>query len=252
MTRLLSCAGAVTLAFATQASFAADMRAPVAKAPAAVVAAPFSWTGSYLGLHLGADSGRATSSSADSGFDGEPDTHTARDNSVFGGVQAGYNWQSGNYVAGVEAEIGHFGAKGSVIEATDHYVDFRYGWYGTLTARFGYAWDRSLLYLKAGGAIANIRNTAADIDNGEFDPSAFTRIEGTRGGWSAGAGWEQAFAPNWSMKLEYLYLDLGKRTSSDISGATYTHRNHVHSVKFGLNYRFATDKYPVAPGVTKN
>jgi outer membrane immunogenic protein len=72
-------------------------------------------------------------------------------------------------------------------------------WLGTLRARFGYAWDRVLVYGTAGGAGANIETalTGLPYQNGaEF-------------GWTLGAGLEWAFADNWTAKVGYLFVDLG-------------------------------------------
>jgi outer membrane immunogenic protein len=252
MTRLLSCAGALALFFAAQASFAADMPARVAKAPAAVVAPPFSWTGPYWGLHCGAAWGRSRTSTAD-GFDNaDPTVVKMDDTGWLCGAQGGYNWHAGSWLYGVESDIGYLALEDRLLNQGDgdDLASFKFkSWYGTLTGRIGPTWDRSALYLKGGAAVARIRHEAGDA-NGN-DTGDFTSVSKTKWGWALGAGYEQALSPDWSWKLEYLYMDFGKITSGNQDGNTFEHRNRVHTVKLGVNYHFATGKYPVAPVVTK-
>ena len=256
MKKFLYCAGALALICTPQTSFSADMRAPVAKAPAAVVAPPFNWTGPYAGLHCGYARGRTTSSSDNSGFDPPTTTLaiTIQDDGWLCGAQAGYNWQTGSWLLGVESDLGYLGvSKRAVTQGipsdADDLVAVKYGWYGTLAGRIGPVWDRSALYLKGGAAVAHIRNTAGD-GNGN-DTGDFSTVSKTKWGWALGGGYEQIVSPQWSWKIEYLYFDFGKILSGNDDADTFEHRNKVHTVKLGLNYRFATGKYPVAPVVTK-
>ena len=252
MTRLFSCAGALMLAVVAQTSFAADMRAPVAKAPAAAVAPSFSWTGPYWGAHCGWAWGRSSTSSSDGGFDNTPPqiTLSPDDSGWTCGGQAGYNWHAGGWVYALEGDLGYLRLRGEefvVLPGDTIFATSKFGWYGTLTGRIGPAWDRSLLYLKGGAAVARIRNTAGDLG----DALDLTDSNKTTWGWAVGVGYEQAFQPNWTWKIEYLYMDFGKTTSGNQDGDTYEHRNKVHTVKLGLNYRFATGTYLAAPVVTK-
>lgn len=215
---------------------AADMpvRPPVAPVVKGPMVPPFTWDGAYVGVHAGYARARVAT---DGDFDGERTTHHSRDSFAFGGAQIGYNKQSGSFVLGAEADIGYLGGRSSLLVG-DHFTDFRMGWYGTLTGRLGFAWDRSLFYVKGGFAVADIRNTGADIDGGAFDPNNFSVLSGSRGGRVLGAGWEWAFAPSWSVKLEYLHFDLGNRSGADADGDTYSFRNRVQTFKIGLNYLF--------------
>jgi outer membrane immunogenic protein len=87
--------------------------------------------------------------------------------------------------------------------------------------------------------VAKVTNTAADLDgNGSIDPLDFTQSDKTRWGWTVGSGFEFAIAPQWSVKSEYMYMDFGKRTSTNLDGDTFEHRNRVHTAKVGLNYRW--------------
>jgi outer membrane immunogenic protein len=74
-------------------------------------------------------------------------------------------------------------------------------------------------------------------------PAAATlRLHETRTGWTVGGGTELAFAPGWSAKLEYLYLDFGSRSTAIafvplpmiVDNAHFT----MNVVRAGINYRF--------------
>ena len=228
------------LAFASSAS-AADLR-PSYRAPPPVAASYFSWTGFYFGTHTGVAFGKTTTENLSpfGGFDaGALRTYDADPANIFSGVQFGYNWQAANWLFGVEVDLGYLGMKQAIRPAPDDLVEVRYGWYGTVTGRVGLAWDRFLTYLKGGGAWARIRNTASDLDGtGAIDPTDFSEIERTRWGWTVGTGFEYAFLGNWSLKSEYLFMDFGRQTSTNLDGDTFEHRNHIHSWKIGVNYRW--------------
>jgi outer membrane immunogenic protein len=76
---------------------------------------------------------------------------------------------------------------------------------------------------------------------------------GTQTGWVAGGGIEHSFAPNWSVKLEYQYIDLGSKTLID-PASVITSRNvdgRFSTVRVGLNYKFGGDPWGKAPVVAK-
>src|SRR5262249_29832983 len=92
---------------------------------------------------------------------------------------------------------------------------------------------------KAGVAFAQIRNTAADLNNGTvIDPRDLTELDKTRIGWAAGTGIEYSLSSSWSLKLEYLYMDFGKDKSTNQDHDQFTHRNSVHTLKAGFNWHF--------------
>jgi outer membrane immunogenic protein len=105
----------------------------------------------------------------------------------------------------------------------------------SITGRLGYAWNNWLLYGKGGGAWAGNRYSAFDVAQ-TFD---FQGLE-TRFGWTAGAGVEWAFLPNWSVKLEYDYYGFGTRSVTFIDSITGTTgpldiRQNIQVVKLGVN-----------------
>jgi outer membrane immunogenic protein len=201
----------------------------------------FSWTGFYVGTHTGIAVGKTTTSNASpyGGFDsGVPLSYELNPVNIFGGGQFGYNWQYGVYVVGVEADVGYLGIRSTTYPAPDNYVSVKYGWYGTATARLGLASDRLLTYVKGGAAVASITNSASDLNGSVIDPSDFSETKKTRWGWTVGSGFEYAFAPSWSVKSEYMYMDFGRHSSTNLDGDTFQHKNQVHSFKVGLNYRW--------------
>ena len=210
----------------------------------------FSWTGFYVGTHTGVAVGKTTTSNASpyGGFDsGNPLSYELNPVNIFGGGQFGYNWQYGVYVFGVEADVGYLGIRDTIYPAPDNYVSVKYGWYGTITGRFGVAmYDRLLTYVKGGAAVASITNSAGALTGaGVVDPTDYSETKKTRWGWTVGSGFEYALNQTWSVKSEYMYMNFGKLNATNLDGDSYTHKNQVHSLKVGLNYRFGGYNAPV-------
>jgi outer membrane immunogenic protein len=239
-----------------QGASAADL--PV-KAPAPV-AAPFSWTGWYIGAHIGASWGTKEwdqnitvpgvavpniAAPATPAFTLVSDSsHTV--NGIIGGGQIGFNIQNGWWLWGIELQFSGADVKGkgncgfSALWNCSTKVDAM----GTLAGRFGLVWDHVLVYVKGGGAYAHDK-FHLDILGinipGVIQPSSNSD---DRFGWMVGTGVEVAITGNWSAKVEYNYMDLG--TKSYIFNTTPTVpafnnwdiTERLHLVKFGLNYRF--------------
>lgn len=249
---LIGASAAAILAFST-ASNAAD----VVGGPEAPIALAFDWSGGYIGVNLGGGFGKFK----------HPVEVTAvgapgplMDGSVgltaggfLGGVQAGYNWQSGQMVYGVEADFQGSSVKGEGSidvgglllggAALTGEAGTKVDWFGTLRARIGYTpVDRFMVYTTGGLAYGHVKSyVSANVAGlGGIDLSKSE----TKAGWKVGGGAEYALTNNWTLKSEYLYTDLGKTTlySGDIIGAgtNTTLKNDVafHTVRIGLNYKF--------------
>jgi outer membrane immunogenic protein len=204
-----------------------------------VVPAYFSWTGFYIGGHLGYGWGTSSSfNNPDLGngdaFDGA-DGFSINPNGGLAGVSLGYNWQTDAFVFGVEGDLGYLGADDGDRNALG-FANAEYGVYGTLTARIGYAEDRWMFYAKGGLAFADIENNAGAIAGGVVTAADFTHAHEVRAGWALGAGVEFAFQRDLSMKIEYLYMDFEGDRSTNIDGDVFGHENDIHTVKVGLNY----------------
>ena len=103
---------------------------------------------------------------------------------------------------GLEGDIDWSNIKGSITTTCLGTCQTSNNWLGTARGRVGYAFDRFLPYLTAGAAFGDVKGSVAGV--GSFSE--------TKVGWAGGAGLEYAFIDNWSAKLEYLYVDLGKAT----------------------------------------
>jgi outer membrane immunogenic protein len=213
---------------------AADLPRPRAPAPVAPVAyAPpgYNWTGIYVGGNLGA--GFAHSSWSDP-FTGANDTFDKT--GFIGGGQIGANWQIDALVLGIEGDFDWTGLKGSTHDSALNTINTNTQWTSTVTGRIGAAFDRLLVYAKGGVAFAHDNDSLNDI----FGNTASTSL--TRTGWTAGAGLEYAFTPNWSARIEYDYLGFGRETlnlSTPTTPAYNTNASlNVQEVKAGINFKF--------------
>lgn len=214
--------------------------------PAPVRAAGYDWSGLYLGAQTGYGWGSKNwlSLTPDRSYDVS---------GWLGGGQIGFNAQTGRVVLGVEAEGLWTNIDGDStfdIFTTSLALSSRVRWIGMVTGRVGFAhWDRWLPYLKAGVAFAEERHDQTNISPGFSVSTVSAPGKQFRDGWVVGGGAEYAFAGNWSARIEYNYIDFGKRTDQVIAiqnvggvlqnvGLTPEIRQHLQLVKFGLNYRF--------------
>jgi outer membrane immunogenic protein len=202
----VGCVAAVLTAMPVAAE-AADVGPLPYRAPMALI---YDWTGFYLGGHVG-----FISTDSDTGF--------------IGGGQAGFNYQVGQWVFGVEGQmsatsirnsaggvitmngvpVGAVGAEGSL------------DWISTLAGRAGFAFDRWLVYGKLGAAWAHGSGSFSVTGPGVGTSMSFSD---TVSGWMLGVGTEYALRDNWSAKVEYNMLDFNHGT--------------INVVKAGVNYRF--------------
>jgi outer membrane immunogenic protein len=224
---------------------AADMpAAPMLKAPIAVPYA--SWTGCYVGMNGGGGRSR----NAWEPFGGTP-LNTVRASGFFGGAQVGCDYQAGAWVFGIEGQVDWSGnvRNAALVSGAEGQVQTKLDRFATATGRVGYGFDRVLTYVKAGLAWAQFSHELDSTVNGAFVPA----FAGSRGavGFVVGAGFEVAFLPNWSFKVEYNYLDFGTNgvpldcqpASGQCGGAIpspipFDIQQNVQTVMFGLNYRF--------------
>ena len=216
---LAACAGLLAAAMALP-SFAADMPRPAYKAPSS--AAPWNWTGFYVGINGGYGWGNSSWTDPVSGA-------TTGDFNVSGalaGGTIGYNLQTGLWVWGLEGDI-----DASWIKGTDATIccETKNDWLATARGRIGYAMDRWMPFLTGGAAFGDVKMT----------PVGFASETDTRFGWTAGGGLEYAFMGAWSAKLEYLYADLGKANCSAATCGVATDVTFKTSiVRGGINYHF--------------
>jgi len=229
MRKLLLSGVAVASIFSVPA-IAADM--PVKMTVKAAPPAPvFSWTGCYVGANIGGIWARDVWTDTNPPPSGEATPHAS---SIVGGGQGGCDYQTGALVFGVEGMFDWTDAKGSAPDKFGPALleNDKYKWLSTVTGRIGYAVDRTLWYVKAGGAWVNTQH---------FFSNAFTgSLTQTTDGVVVGGGVEWAFAPHWSVKIEYDYMDLGKKNVRFPAplGFPFEFKEQIHTVTVGLNYRF--------------
>jgi outer membrane immunogenic protein len=237
-TALIAAATAIAL---TQMASAADLPR---KAPAYAPPPPpalHNWTGFYIGGHLGAARSKLKTGALVSEA-GEPDEITTDNNNGYiAGGQLGFNWQFGQWlVLGLEGDLGYLGLENRapfpVGGTPEDEFRTKFGLYGTATGRLGLSFDRLLVYGKGGFVFAKVDHSATDFE----DPEESVSFDKTRTGWTAGGGLEYAFTPNWSAKIEYLYMDFGDLTRPNPGDASESilFDNRVQTVKLGINYKF--------------
>jgi outer membrane immunogenic protein len=224
-------AGAVALAAAGGQVLAADLppaAAPPPRAPAAYIPPPplFSWTGFYLGINGGYGFGQSSWGNAVDGSTGNFNTSGF----LLGGT-LGANYQMGAFVIGLEGDGAWNDANGSTGNCLSFACTTQGEWLATVRGRAGYAWDRVLFYGTGGAAFGSVQAAATGL------PFATS----TQTGWTAGAGVEWAFLPNWTAKVEYLYVNLGNFSCPTTNcGGTLADSVSFNEniVRAGINYKF--------------
>ena len=255
--RLLT-AGAAAI-IASGSAFAADL--PATKAPPSFAPAPaFSWTGFYIGGNVGYGWGSANdrevpapAQPADADF-----AVGINPAGALGGVQAGYNWQTGAFVVGAETDFDFAGVSRSArlnglpIAGTGGTINP--AWYstasenvqslGTLRLRAGLAVDRALIYATGGLAYGEMKYASLTQYNGpaaEYVGSA----SAWKVGWALGGGVEYALTNNWTIKGEYLHYHLGDQSYAaqpvasnppNIVGQTFSTNGDI--LRVGVNTKF--------------
>lgn len=221
-------------------ALAADLSPPsVYKAPPPAPAPQFSWSGCYVGGNAGyGHETRTWSGTATTPTTAFISQRTSGDGFV-GGGQLGCDYQAGNWVIGVDgmwdgSTINKTSGVNLIPGATliDKVPSFE-----TVTGRIGWAADRALLYVKAGGAWDQ---TSGTINGSALGLSSETHSI-NNSGWLVGGGLEYAFTPQWSGKIEYDYMAFGNQTVdfpiTTAGPVTFT-RQTLQTILVGLNYRF--------------
>jgi outer membrane immunogenic protein len=265
-------AGAALFVGISGSAIAADLSRPAApvytKAP---MATGYNWSGFYVGGTLGGAWGT---------FD--PSTSTVFSNTGYfattsppaiaavgaqsfkpsgftGGVEAGYNWQMGATVVGVEADFQAFHLSGSAT-GTGVYPccapatftvnsQAQTDWLFTARPRLGFANNNWLFYVTGGLALTNLKGNFTFTDT--FATAAESgSVSSTKVGWTIGGGVEAGLGGGWSLKAEYLYVDFGSVSTTStnlIAGTAWPMNPFTHSTdlkaniaRVGLNYRFGS------------
>ncbi len=236
-------------------ALAADL--PVKAPPIVYTTTTYSWSGCYLGGYIGGAWGARNVSAQDlngynyGGVAGPPFGYKLN-SSVLGGGTLGCNYQTGQFVFGVEGEGGYLSLKGSSFDPNSPFLPLdtlasaKVGdWYGMITGRAGIAWDRTLFYVKGGLAFVNTSTSVVDANPANGNTITANGGNNTRAAWTVGAGIEYALSGAWSVKGEYMYIGL-HQTDTDcgnaaVGGGRFCWSQNlpgIQTAKIGINYHF--------------
>jgi outer membrane immunogenic protein len=164
------------------------------------------WGGPYIGGNIGYAWGSV-------------DNNPANPSGFVGGVQAGYNFQTGPWVFGIEGDLQATGAD-------DTFAPWKFSnpWFGTVRGRAGYAFNNLFVYGTGGLAFGELRGETFGLSESH-----------TNAGWTAGVGAEFGFTQQWSAKVEYLYVDL---SSNNFTITGVPNGYHFGVLRAGINYHF--------------
>jgi len=246
---------------------AADLSLPF-KSPAGPA---FNWSGFYVGGNAGGAWGNEQVSqtfnapppflAVDAAAISSSASQSFKSGSATAGLQAGYNYQSGNWVFGGEVDVEYLGVRGTNSSNTifpstlpggaagepatffNTSTSVSAGWLFTARPRIGWAVQDWLMYATGGLAVGR-ESFSQDI--GLLAPfMESSGFSSARVGWTVGAGVEYAIARNWSIRGEYLHVDLGTANTSGTTmpfgaGVTQTGTVRVTTeiARGGLNYHF--------------
>ena len=207
MSRIVLGAVALVAAGCTVSAQAADL--PYGSPAPYTVNQPlnaFSWAGPYLGGNIGYGWGSV-------------DNNPTKPSGLAGGVDGGYNWQSGRFVYGIEGDL-------DITGADDTFAPWKFSnpWFGTVRGRVGYAFNNVLIYGTGGLAFGELRADTFGLSESH-----------TTAGWTVGVGAEVGLAQNWTAKIEYLYVDLAD-ANFNLTGMSNGYQFGL--VRVGVNYHF--------------
>ncbi|HLH98646.1 MAG TPA: outer membrane beta-barrel protein [Xanthobacteraceae bacterium] len=218
---------AAMLAAISGRALAADMGVPYKAPPsyAPSYTAPFSWTGAYVGANLGGiwgtfDVNPATTDNL-TGAVGLPGSASINNSSLIGGFQAGYNWQIGMWVLGLEQDYQFTGLKQTDAFGTPaglflpgDSIQVKTDYLGATRAKVGLAWERAMVYAAGGLETGMFDVTSSYVSRGAGGSPAqsFTDTNKLHFGFNVGAGVEFAVTNNIFIGAEYRYIDLGRET----------------------------------------
>lgn len=266
MKRLICMSVAVALLGGTSA-FAADAvvyEPPML--PQAEIYAPFSWAGSYIGLHAGYGWGKQRDNQSvffppDNGSTDMISADRFNMNGFIGGIHLGHNWQNGSFVFGLEGDLDYANIDGSTDfdywpwGPTGH-LSMKSNWQGAARLRVGYAVDTWLFFATGGLAFAHAKMTASGAwpvavieeqpenrlqsQDVIMAPGGMSASDSNiHVGWTVGLGIEKAFTPNWVGRIEGRYTDFGSKTYNlGPFGDNIKSRWHQATILVGFSYKF--------------
>jgi outer membrane immunogenic protein len=265
---LMASAGVMALA---GAALAADL--PYRAPPPVYLPPPpvFTWTGLYIGINAGGAVGSTTLDSVplpQPAFGALPFSQRFSSSGFIGGGQIGYNFQTGPYVLGIETDFqgstikqtstlqGLPDGAGVIVPTANNVGSERLDWFGTVRGRVGLTWNSTLIYGTGGLIYGDVKSSSLTTFTPLPQFTYFGSASNVRAGWTVGGGIEYAFNPNWSVKAEGLYFNLGSQNYVAFPLAANPPFNVAHKAtltgglgRIGLNYKF--NLWGPAPVVAK-
>lgn len=240
----LKAALASVLILGASAAAAADLPSAKYLPQAPALPAFYNWTGVYVGAQAGYSWGNDTTTELLTGNRAFINAFEYHPESVFGGVHAGFNYQMGSVVLGVEGDIEGMNARSGFHDPSlvrspfdpGGLVRVKQDWQASVRARIGYAFDRFMIYGTGGVAFT-------ELDYTYFNPLAGIGEGGTfsRTGWTVGGGVNYAITNNLILGADYRYTDYGKFdyvASSAFLGLTAAQNPTTHTVRASVAYKF--------------
>jgi outer membrane immunogenic protein len=243
----------VLVALSVVTASAADVATRPIYTKAPIIAPMFNWTGFYAGVNIGVGVGRDLTNFQSLTGTQNPHAYVGPVGAI-GGGQIGYNWQVGKWVFGLESDIQAsdmqdnrycgFGCNpatlGSSVTAQQ-----KLDWFGTTRVRAGLATGPVFSYVTGGFAYGGV---TTDFANPLLQGTVSAKQ--TRTGYTYGSGVEASLGGNWTGKLEYLYVDLGRQSAFvGPAGTTFNASSeiHEHIFRVGANYRIGGNAGGHAP-----
>lgn len=222
--------------FCMAPAMAADMPSSRLLPPAPALPDLYSWTGIYLGVQGGYSWGQERTTFSDTlgrAFNGAAFRQSS--DSALGGAHAGFNYQTGSIVFGIEGDVEALDA-GETLVAPGMTARVKRDWQASVRGRLGFAMDRFMIYATGGAAFT-------DFDYHLYDSATGLSASADRSktGWTAGAGVNFAYTDNLILGAEYRYTDFGKVNqagSGPLLGLTVRHEPATHTLRASVAYKF--------------
>ncbi|HEY4284244.1 MAG TPA: outer membrane beta-barrel protein [Chthoniobacterales bacterium] len=206
------------------------------------------WTGFYIGANAGGQFGHSEDKTAGFGYNADNQEWGYRESGFAGGGQIGFNWQWHRLVLGPEFDVGFMNLNGGGVQPGSPGGDTRgessSDLFTTLRGRAGIALDRWLVY--ATGDAIGVNYDKRVLDDVNTAPAGGSLVDAHDKdfdwGYTVGGGVERMLGAHWSIKVEYLYFDLGSQGFSGVTnlGNRYDWSGETagHIIRGGLNYHF--------------
>jgi outer membrane immunogenic protein len=197
----------------------------------------YSWTGFYVGAQAGLATGNTQGGVPGVPF-GLTDTDFDMNGGIYGGY-AGYNYQTGAWVFGIEGTYSGANVQGDTTLLAVLSVDRELDWLATIEGRVGYAFGKSMVYARGGWAWAKMETNVSLLGIAALSVSG----DSTHNGWTAGFGFEHVIGHSVIARLEYAHVDLDTENHAlTAGGLPFTIPDNVEgemdTIRLGVSIKF--------------